>query len=42
MRPVPPPATAMGRWPARCSQAMAIIPMRWPMWREAAVGSKPT
>ena len=39
--PVPPPMTAIGRWPARWKWARAMMPTRLPVGRLVAVGSKP-
>src|SRR5207253_1066135 len=39
--PVPPPITAIGRCPARCIWASAMMPTRLPVCRLVAVGSKP-
>src|SRR5262245_1634873 len=39
---VPPPISAIGRWPVFCNQRNIMIVSRLPIWRLGAVASKPT
>ena len=41
MKPVAPPASAIGRWPASWKRRRASSGTRLPTWSESAVGSKP-